>query len=96
MAAEKVVLPERHGAQLKALVLEQCSVRGASVAKVPMIAKGGFPGLHHVVTVPRRTSLLPGRHDGRRRRLNASVRRPPSARGKVRSPGLRPACCDAR
>ena len=36
MAAERVVLRRRHGAQLKALVLEQCAVRGASVAKVAM------------------------------------------------------------
>jgi len=36
MAAERVVLRRRHGVQLKALVLEQCAVRGASVAKVAM------------------------------------------------------------
>ena len=36
MAAERVVLRRRHGAQLKALVPEQCAVRGASVAKVAM------------------------------------------------------------
>ena len=36
MAEERVVLRRRHGAQLKALVLEQCAVPGASVAKVAM------------------------------------------------------------
>ena len=36
MGAERVVLRRRHGAQLKALVLEQCAVSGASVAKVAM------------------------------------------------------------
>ena len=36
MAAERVVSRRRHCAQLKALVLEQCAVRGASVAKVAM------------------------------------------------------------
>ena len=36
MAEERVVLRRRHGAQLKALVLEQCAVSGASVAKVAM------------------------------------------------------------
>ena len=36
MAVERVVLRRRHGAQLKALVLEQCAAPGASVAKVAM------------------------------------------------------------
>ena len=36
MGAERVVLRRRHSAQLKALVLEQCAVSGASVAKVAM------------------------------------------------------------
>ena len=36
MAVERVVLRRRHGAQLKALVLQQCAVPGASVAKVAM------------------------------------------------------------
>ena len=36
MAEERVVLRRRHSAQLKALVLEQCAVPGASVAKVAM------------------------------------------------------------
>ena len=36
MAEERVVLRRRHSAQLKALVLEQCAVLGASVAKVAM------------------------------------------------------------
>ena len=36
MAEERVVLRRRHGAQLKALVLEQCAAPGASVAKVAM------------------------------------------------------------
>jgi len=36
MAAERVVSRRRHCAQLKALVLEQCAVRGASVATVAM------------------------------------------------------------
>lgn len=36
MTAERVVLRRRHSAQLKALVLEQCAVAGASVAKVAM------------------------------------------------------------
>ena len=37
MADERVVLRRRHSAQLKALVLEQCAVPGASVAKVAML-----------------------------------------------------------
>ena len=36
MAVERVVLRRRHGAQLKALVLQQCAAPGASVAKVAM------------------------------------------------------------
>ena len=36
MAVERVVLRRRHGAQLKALVLQQCGALGASVAKVAM------------------------------------------------------------
>ena len=36
MAEERVVLRRRHSAQLKASVLEQCAVPGASVAKVAM------------------------------------------------------------
>ena len=36
MAEERVVMRRRHGAQLKALVLQQCAVPGASVAKVAM------------------------------------------------------------
>ena len=36
MAVERVVLRRRHGAELKALVLEQCAAPGASVAKVAM------------------------------------------------------------
>ena len=36
MAVERVVLRRRHGAQLKALVLEQCAAPRASVAKVAM------------------------------------------------------------
>jgi transposase len=36
MTAERVVLRRRHSAQLKTLVLEQCAVAGASVAKVAM------------------------------------------------------------
>ena len=36
MAAERVVLRRRHGAELKALVLQQCAAPGASVAKVAM------------------------------------------------------------
>jgi transposase len=36
MAAERVVSRRRHGAQLKALVLEQCAAPQASVAKVAM------------------------------------------------------------
>ena len=36
MAVERVVLRRRHSAQLKASVLEQCAVPGASVAKVAM------------------------------------------------------------
>ena len=36
MAEEGVVLRRRHSAQLKALVLQQCAVPGASVAKVAM------------------------------------------------------------
>ena len=36
MAEEKVVLRRRHSAQVKAMVLEQCSAPGASVAKVAM------------------------------------------------------------
>jgi transposase len=36
MAADRVVLRRRHSAQFKALVLEQCAVPGASVAKVAM------------------------------------------------------------
>ena len=36
MTEERVVLRRRHGAQLKALVLEQCAAPGASVAKVAM------------------------------------------------------------
>ena len=36
MAVERVVLRRRHGAQLKALVLQQCEALGASVAKVAM------------------------------------------------------------
>ena len=36
MATERVVLRRRHSAQLKASVLEQCAVPGASVAKVAM------------------------------------------------------------
>ena len=36
MAEERVVLRRRHSAQLKALVLRQCAVPGASVAKVAM------------------------------------------------------------
>jgi transposase len=36
MAADRVVLRRRHSAQFKALVLEQCTVPGASVAKVAM------------------------------------------------------------
>ena len=36
MAVERVVLRWRHGAQLKALVLQQCGALGASVAKVAM------------------------------------------------------------
>ena len=36
MATERVVLRRRHSAELKALVLEQCAVPGASVAKVAM------------------------------------------------------------
>ena len=37
MAVERVVLRRRHSAQLKALVLQQCAVPGASVAKVAML-----------------------------------------------------------
>ena len=36
MAAERVVLRRRHSAELQALVLQQCAVSGASVAKVTM------------------------------------------------------------
>ena len=36
MAEERVVLRRRHGAQLKAMVLEQCAAPGASVARVAM------------------------------------------------------------
>ncbi|MCY7315442.1 MAG: transposase [Rubrivivax sp.] len=36
MAAERVVLRRRHGAELKTLVLQQCAAPGASVAKVAM------------------------------------------------------------
>lgn len=36
MAAQRVVLRRRHSTQFKALVLEQCAVPGASVAKVAM------------------------------------------------------------
>ncbi len=36
MAEERVVLRRRHSAQLKAIVLEQCAVPGASVARVAM------------------------------------------------------------
>ena len=36
MAEERPVLRRRHSAQLKAFVLEQCAVPGASVAKVAM------------------------------------------------------------
>ena len=36
MAEERPVLRRRHSAQLKALVLDQCSAPGASVAKVAM------------------------------------------------------------
>ena len=36
MEVERVVLRRRHSAQLKALVLEQCAVPGACVAKVAM------------------------------------------------------------
>ena len=36
MAVERVALRRRHGAQLKALVLQQCGALGASVAKVAM------------------------------------------------------------
>ena len=36
MAVERVVMRRRHGAQLKALVLQQCAAPGASVAKVAM------------------------------------------------------------
>ena len=36
MAVERAVLRRRHSAQLKASVLEQCAVPGASVAKVAM------------------------------------------------------------
>ena len=38
MAVERVVLRRRHGAQLKALVLQQCAAPGASVAKVAKVA----------------------------------------------------------
>ena len=37
MAVKRVVMRRRHGAQLKALVLQQCAVPGASVAKVAML-----------------------------------------------------------
>jgi transposase len=36
MAEQRVVLRRRHSAQFKVLVLEQCAVPGASVAKVAM------------------------------------------------------------
>ena len=36
MAEQRVVLRRRHGAQLKAMVVEQCAAPGASVAKVAM------------------------------------------------------------
>ena len=36
MEVERVVSRRRHSAELKALVLEQCAVSGASVAKVAM------------------------------------------------------------
>ena len=36
MAAERVVLRRRHGAELKTWVLQQCASPGASVAKVAM------------------------------------------------------------